>query len=99
MGTHEIARDESRQTIEQDPEGSTRTLGTDSEAVWEAQEREKGRMNLPVKLRDWPPEYLELWNERAGIIEYMANVSRFTAEFRAEQDIRKQAHDRTREVA
>ena len=56
-------------------------------------------MNLPEKLRDWPPEWLELWSERAGIIEYMANVSRFTAEFRAEQDIRKQAHDRTREVA
>jgi hypothetical protein len=48
-------------------------------------------MNLPEKLRDWPPEWLELWSERAGIIEYMANVSRFTAEFRAEEDIRNVA--------
>ena len=56
-------------------------------------------MNLPEKLRDWPPEWQALYEERAGIIEYMANVSRFTAEFRAEIDIRKQAHDRTREVA
>jgi hypothetical protein len=56
-------------------------------------------VNLPEKLRDWPPEWLEVYNERAGIIEYMANVSRFTAEIRAEQDIRKQAHDRIRETA
>jgi hypothetical protein len=56
-------------------------------------------MNLPEKISQWPPAWQELYNERAGIIEYMANVSRFTAEIRAEQDVRKQAHDRTRETA
>jgi hypothetical protein len=48
-------------------------------------------MNLPPKRERWPAKWLELWSERAGIIEYMSNVSRETAEFRAEQDIRKQA--------
>ena len=56
-------------------------------------------MNLPAKIADWGDEWKQLFFERAGIIEYMANVSRFTAEIRAEQDIRKQAHDRTREIA
>jgi hypothetical protein len=38
-----------------------------------------------------------LFEERAGIMEYQANLTRETAEFRAEQDVRKQAQTRDRE--
>jgi len=48
-------------------------------------------VNLPLSRAAWPPRYRELFEERAAIIEFMANLSRPTAEFRAEQDIRKQA--------
>ncbi len=48
-------------------------------------------MNLPPNRAAWPARYRELFEERAGIIEFMSNVSRQTAEFRAEQDIRKLA--------
>lgn len=48
-------------------------------------------MNLPLNRAAWPAKWRELWEERAGIIEFMANLSRQTAELRAEQDIRKQA--------
>lgn len=48
-------------------------------------------MNLPTNRAAWPSRYRELWEERAAIIEFMSNLSRFTAEFRAEQDIRKLA--------
>lgn len=46
-------------------------------------------MNLPVNIATWPKRYRELYEERAGIIEFQANVSRQTAEFRAAQDVRK----------
>jgi hypothetical protein len=45
-------------------------------------------MNLPPKIENWPERWRELFAERAGLIEFMANLSRPTAEFRAEQDIR-----------
>lgn len=45
-------------------------------------------MNLPLHRARWPARWLELWAERAAIIEYQANLSRETAELRAEQDIR-----------
>jgi hypothetical protein len=48
-------------------------------------------MNLPTKVTAWPPKWRELYEERAGLIEFMGNLSRQTAEFRAEQDIRKVA--------
>lgn len=48
-------------------------------------------MNLPLKVADWPSLWRERFEERAAIIEFMGNLSRFTAEFRAEQDIRKLA--------
>jgi hypothetical protein len=48
-------------------------------------------VNLPPNRDRWPQRWLELWAERAAIIEYQANVSRATAELRAEQDIRKVA--------
>lgn len=54
-------------------------------------------MNLPPNRAAWPARWKELWTERAAIIEYDANVSRFTAETRAEMDIRKIAAQEKRE--
>jgi hypothetical protein len=48
-------------------------------------------MNLPLNIAAWPANWRELYEERAGIIEFQANLSRPTAEFRAEQDVRKLA--------
>ncbi len=48
-------------------------------------------MNLPLKVADWPARWRELYEERAALIEFQANLSRDTAEFRAEEDIRKVA--------
>jgi hypothetical protein len=50
-------------------------------------------MNLPEQIAAWPPVWREVFEERAGIIEYLGNVSRFTAEFRAEEQVRKQARE------
>jgi hypothetical protein len=50
-------------------------------------------MNLPAQIAAWPPRYRELYEERAALIEFMANLSRQTAEFRAQEDIRKQARE------
>ena len=54
-------------------------------------------MNLPPNRAAWPARYRELFEERAGIIEFMANLTRATAEFRAEQDVRKIAATEKRE--
>ena len=51
-------------------------------------------MNLPLKRDRWPADWLQLFEERAGIIEFCGNVSRLTAEARAEADIRKLAKTR-----
>jgi hypothetical protein len=48
-------------------------------------------MNLPADRNRWPAEWLELWAERAAIMEMDGNLHRASAEFRAEQDIRKLA--------
>lgn len=48
-------------------------------------------MRLPDYITDWPPEWKELWSERAGIMEHDSNISRASAERLAEADIRKQA--------
>lgn len=48
-------------------------------------------MILPRSIRDWPPRFRELFSERAGIIEFEANVNKFAAESLAEIDIRKVA--------
>jgi hypothetical protein len=47
-------------------------------------------VNLPADKNRWPTWALELWNERAGIMEFSGNLTRQAAEFRAEQDVRKQ---------
>ena len=33
-------------------------------------------MNLPEHIAAWPPAWREVFEERAGIIEYLGNVSR-----------------------
>lgn len=48
-------------------------------------------MNLPADRKRWPARYKELFEERAGIMEHLGNLSEETAEARAEQDIRKLA--------
>lgn len=40
---------------------------------------------LPANRAAWPALYREKWEERAAIIEFCGNLSRFTAEVRAEQ--------------
>jgi hypothetical protein len=54
-------------------------------------------MNLPPNPAAWPKRWRELYEERAGIIEFQANLSRETAEFRAQMDVRKQAAEEKRE--
>ena len=48
-------------------------------------------MNLPAQIDRWPKLWRERYEERAGIIEFQGNVTRGTAEIRAEQDVRKLA--------
>jgi hypothetical protein len=48
-------------------------------------------MNLPPNRAAWPAKYRELWEERAGIMEFQGDMTRDAAEWRAEQDVRKQA--------
>lgn len=54
-------------------------------------------MNLPPNRARWPARWLELWAERAAIMEYQGNLSRATAEVRAEQDVRKIAAQEQRQ--
>ena len=49
--------------------------------------------SLPAKVSDWPVEWRELFEERAGIMEYVANLDRHAAEYWAERDIRKQKRE------
>ena len=46
-------------------------------------------MTLPPNRARWDKKWLELFEERAGIIEFMSNLPRQTAEGRAEADIRR----------
>ena len=48
-------------------------------------------MQLPFKLADWPKRWAELYEERAGLMQYEAGFSKAEAEYEAEKDIRKQA--------
>lgn len=48
-------------------------------------------MKLPDKIADWPPEWKELLNERASIMQFEGNMSRYAAERLAEQDTRRTA--------
>jgi hypothetical protein len=48
-------------------------------------------VNLPPSRTRWDRKWLELFEERAAIMEYQGNLSRDVAEIRAEQDVRKVA--------
>jgi hypothetical protein len=48
-------------------------------------------VNLPPSRSRWPDKYLELWAERAALMEYDGNWPRLIAEAKAEVDIRKVA--------
>lgn len=57
----------------------------------------KDRANrFMVRVR-WPTRWLELWAERAAIMGYQGNLSRETAEVRAEIDVRKIAAQEQRQ--
>ena len=48
------------------------------------------RYGLPRFVHDWPELWKERFEERAGIIEFQANLPRSIAEENAERDIRQQ---------
>lgn len=50
-----------------------------------------GAMILPKKIDDWPDLYRELYEERAGIIEFCGNKPKMVAEFIAEDAVRRMA--------
>ena len=54
-------------------------------------------VNLPLNRTSWPKKWQELYEERAALIEFQANLSRQIAEWRAEQDIRRVAATEKRE--
>lgn len=56
-------------------------------------------MQLPREIDRWPEVWRELYEERAGILEYMGNFPKLYAEAEAENDIRRQAmKEQKREV-
>lgn len=54
-------------------------------------------MNLPLTRDRWPARWRELFEERAGMMEFQANLSREVAEMMAERDIRRVAAEEPRE--
>jgi hypothetical protein len=48
-------------------------------------------MILPRHRKDWPKKFQELFEERAGIMQFAGNVEQDKAEQEAEDDIRDQA--------
>lgn len=48
-------------------------------------------MTLPDNISAWPSYWRECYEERAGIMEFQANLPRREAERRAEAEVRKQA--------
>jgi hypothetical protein len=44
---------------------------------------------LPAHVGDWPPEWLEAYIERAGIMEFDGGLPRIEAERRAEELVRE----------
>jgi hypothetical protein len=48
-------------------------------------------VNLPPSRNRWPDKYLQLWAERAALMEYDGKLQRLIAEAKAEADIRKVA--------
>lgn len=52
-------------------------------------------MILPSSISDWPILYREAFEERAGLMEFLGNLSKEDAEYFAEQNIRKEAEEVT----
>jgi hypothetical protein len=48
-------------------------------------------MQLPLNVEDWPEVWRDLFEERAGILEFEAHMQRLYAEELAQTDIRRQA--------
>jgi hypothetical protein len=48
-------------------------------------------VQLPDKISDWEPFWVELMEERAAIFEFEAHMSRYAAFKLAEQDTRRTA--------
>lgn len=46
-------------------------------------------MILPGHIMAWPKDWQELWNERAGIMQYDGPMGQKQAEYAAEKDIRR----------
>lgn len=55
-------------------------------------------MLLPTRIRDWPPIWLELFNERAAVMEYGGKLPRWKAEQEAERDIRQLARNQEKSL-
>lgn len=47
-------------------------------------------MTLPLRRDDWPDIWREAFEERAAIMEYLANMDRGRAEWMAERAVRRQ---------
>jgi len=58
---------------------------------------------LPESLSDWPPDWRDAFEERAGIMEYDGGLPRYYAEEMAEADLREdyerrlKAHNQTKQ--
>lgn len=50
-------------------------------------------MSLPPEIAHWPAAWRELWEERAGIMQFDAKLSRDQAELLAESEVRRQADE------
>lgn len=48
------------------------------------------RSDLPARVKDWPETWRYLFEERAGIMEFEAGMTRQEAERRAEQVLREE---------
>jgi hypothetical protein len=51
--------------------------------------RQGPHLDLPPFISNWPPEWLEFFEERAAIMEFDANLPRAGAEVRAVEDTRR----------
>jgi hypothetical protein len=47
-------------------------------------------LNWRAELANWPPDWREVWEERAAIMEYDANLPRHEAEKLAFEDVKRQ---------
>ena len=55
-------------------------------------------MSLPAQLDRWPASYRDLYEERAGIMQFDGLMSRDQAELLAESEIRRQADEEVRGI-